>query len=117
MTEVPVIVVPLTAPVDATDDGVMSPSVRVIDGLVVAEATVPEMPFAVTTATDETPPGGAAHVLSPRRNVVDEAVPEEARRASGTVPLVRFVAFRFERSADVGATQCGTRPGPCDVST
>src|SRR5580704_8365378 len=40
----------------ATDDGVMAPRVSVIAGVVVGLATVPEMPFAVTTETDVTVP-------------------------------------------------------------
>ena len=40
-----------------TEVGVIAPSVNVIAGVVVGSATVPEIPFAVTTETDVTLPG------------------------------------------------------------
>jgi len=46
---VPLKLVPLKAPVDATEEGVMAPNVRVIAGVVVGFATVPLTPFAVVT--------------------------------------------------------------------
>ena len=46
---VPLKLVPLKAPVDATEEGVMAPSVRLIAGVVVGFATVPLTPFAVVT--------------------------------------------------------------------
>jgi hypothetical protein len=55
-----------------TEVGVIAPKVRVIAGVVVAVATEPETPLAVTTETEVTvpPPVGIANVPSPRRNVV-----------------------------------------------
>ena len=48
--------VPLTAPVDATELGVIAPRVSVIAGVVVAVATEPETPFAGVTETEVTVP-------------------------------------------------------------
>lgn len=59
--------VPETAPVDATDDGVIAPNVNVIAGVVVDVATEPETPFAVVTETEVTVPlvAGAAQDGTP----------------------------------------------------
>ncbi len=42
---------------------------------------------------------GVAHWPAPFRNVVDDGVPDDARRATGTVPLEMFVAFSDVRPA------------------
>lgn len=52
--------VPVVIVLPFTDDGVIAPNVKVIAGVVVAVATVPETPFPVVTDTDETVPVGAA---------------------------------------------------------
>jgi len=51
-----VIALPLAAGLIATDVGVMAPSDRVMAGVVVAVATEPETPLAVTTETVVTVP-------------------------------------------------------------
>ena len=56
VVDVNVPVVPDTAPVEATEDGVIAPSVSVIAGVVVADATEPETPLAVVTETLVTVP-------------------------------------------------------------
>ena len=48
--------VPLTAPVLTTEDGVMAPSVRVMAGVVLVLVTEPLTPFAVATLTEVTEP-------------------------------------------------------------
>jgi hypothetical protein len=52
--------VPVTVPVDVTDDGVIAPSVRLMAGVVVDVATVPLTPLAVVTETLVTDPTPAA---------------------------------------------------------
>jgi hypothetical protein len=47
---------PVTVPVAATLAGVMAPKLRVIAGVVVAFATEPEIPFALTTEAEVTVP-------------------------------------------------------------
>ena len=59
------------------DEGVIAPSVKVIAGVVVDVATVPDTPLAVVTETLVTvpEPEGVPHVPSPRRKVVELGVP------------------------------------------
>ena len=52
------------------DVGVMAPNDRVNAGVVVGVATVPLIPLAVVTETEETVPVGVAKVPSPLKNVV-----------------------------------------------
>jgi hypothetical protein len=53
---------PERLPVAATLDGVIAPRVKVIAGVLVAFATVPDTPFAVTTETLVTVPVPLGHV-------------------------------------------------------
>lgn len=74
---------PVTVPVAATDDGVIAPSVKLIAGVLVAVATVPDIPLAVVTDTEVTvpvPDGGAAHVPSALKKL--DVPPPEA----GAIP-------------------------------
>jgi hypothetical protein len=66
---VPPSVVPVMLPEANMEVGVISPSVKVIAGVLVEFATTPLTPLAVTTDTDVTVPPAVmvAHVLSPRK--------------------------------------------------
>ena len=55
---------PVTEPLAATLVGVIAPSVRLIAGVVVEVATVPDTPFAVLTETDVTVPPASATKLT-----------------------------------------------------
>ena len=89
--------------------GVIAPSVRLIAGVVVAVATVPETPFAVVTDTLVTVPVvTVAHVPSPRRYVDADGVPVTAATAvtelkrlpeTGKVTLVVAVDVRVVLNA------------------
>ena len=66
-------------PGDTTDEGVIAPSARVIAGVVVAVATVPDTPFALTTDTlvtvPEPPPPVQPVVVTPPLASEQTAVP------------------------------------------
>jgi hypothetical protein len=67
---------PVTEPVAATLVGVIAPSVRLIAGVVVGVATVPDTPLAVVTDTLVTlPTSGAESVIPPAELVIVIPVP------------------------------------------
>lgn len=80
--------VPETAPVEATEEGVIAPSVSVMTGVVVAFATLPDTPLAELTDTFVTvpdppppPPGETdpAEILDPRLAVAVWAIATQAK--------------------------------------
>lgn len=116
---VDVMVVPDTAPVDATLDGVIAPSVSEMAGVDVAFATVPDTPFAVVTDTVVTVPVPVPSLPYGVNaiNVTSEALndPEDAITVTGIsthdVPSVmvpftprirKFVAFFSTRIIPFG---------------
>lgn len=74
---VPLRLLPPTVPVAATEDGVIAPRLKVMAGVVVAVATVPETPLAVVTDTDVTvpPDEGAVLVMVVVPLAVDTEIP------------------------------------------
>lgn len=81
-----------------------------IAGVVVAVATMPEMPLAVVTDTVDTVPEGVDQVLSPRQNVVDEADVPEFRFVTGRLPVTPV--DRGRPVAEVSVRLDGVPPAP-----
>ena len=91
--------------------GVITPSVRLIAGVVVALATVPETPLAVVTETLVTvPPPAAAQVPSPRQKVEAVAPLPELRRVTGKFPVTPVVSGN--PVALVSVRDVGVPPAP-----
>ncbi len=90
-------VVPDTAPVEATLEGVIAPSVNVMAGVVVAVATVPDTPLAVTTETVVTVPPPAI-VLQPKPVPVVHVNAEVAALHEGTAKPLGVVVVSAPRT-------------------
>ena len=116
---VPDKLVPVIVPDAATLVGVIAPSVNEMAGVVVGLATVPLTPLAVVTDTLFTvpppPPAGAAHVPSPRQNVVFVAPVPPAKFATERLPVMLEAVpvvfwFKVGMSEGVKAAPLVTRP-------